>query len=132
MLRSAPLPEAALIRGDACSCSLVGVQDLTTATTATTGLLGYEAIAGSAETRLRLMLLSDAGSKGPSTMLIAKSLLNCFGFVHPYEKPFVAGHCCQTRDCCFIFASANHAEGGMRFAAVLAIVVKDLAALIGS
>ena len=78
------------------------------------------------------MLLSDAGSKGPSTMLIAKSLLNCFGFVHPYEKPFVAGHCCQTRDCCFIFASTNHAEGGMRFAAVLAIVVKDLAALIGS
>ena len=121
MLRSAPLPEAALIRGDAYSCSLVGVQDLTTATT---GLLGYEAIAGSAETRLRLMLLSDAGSKGPSTMLIAKSLLNCFGFV--------AGHCCQTRDCCFVFASTNHAEGGMRFAAVLAIVVKDLAALIGS
>ena len=129
MLRSAPLPEAALIRGDAYSCSLVGVQDLTTATT---GLLGYEAIAGSAETRLRLMLLSDAGSKGPLTMLIAKSLLNCFGFVHQYEKPSVAGHCCQTRDCCFVFASTNHAEGGMRFAAVLAIVVKDLATLIGS
>ena len=129
MLRSAPLPEAALFLGDAYSCSLVGVQDLTTATT---GLLGYEAIAGSAETRLRLMLLSDAGSKGPSTMLIAKSLLNCFGFVHPYEKPSVAGHCCQTRDCCFVFASTNHSEGGMRFAAVLAIVVKDLAALIGS